>query len=84
MSIIITTRHSTSDLFLYVITIDCYRRMSITVDQYHQALLHTEAVTIHYYRLLAINVKYCPISSPRATPRPLSSALSLTSEQTKP
>ena len=83
MQIIVTTRHSTSNLILYI-TIDCYRRMSITVDQYHQALSHTEAVTIHYYRLLAINVNCCPIPSPRATPRPLSSVLSLSSEETKP
>lgn len=59
MSIINTTLHSTSNLFL-CITVYCYRRMSITVDQYHQALLHAEAVTIHYYRLLAI-VSYCLI-----------------------
>jgi len=81
MLIVIATH--TSNLFLYT-TIDSYRRVSITVDQYHQALLHTEAVTIHYYQLLAINVNYCPISSPRATPLPLSSVLCLSSEQSKP
>jgi hypothetical protein len=67
------------------VSIHHYRLLSMYVNvyRYHQVLLHTESVTINYYRLVEINVNYCPISSPRATPRPLSSVLSLYSEQTK-